>query len=105
MFFDLPLLKSPEIQQSQAVLLVAFKLLNATDDIFPRRETFADALKLSTSKSIQQFQAGCCVERNKGLVLSVDGGQIRRKLSQHGDGRRLVVDKNSALATRRNLAS
>ena len=62
-------------------------------------------LKLASGKSIQQFQARGRIERQNRFVLSVDNGQIRRKLPQHGDSRRLIVNEYAAFTAGSNFAA
>ncbi len=44
------------------------------------------------------------VEGQQRFVLGVNGGEVRRQLTQYGDRRRLVVDEYPAFAAGRNLA-
>ncbi len=73
--------------------------------LFPLGKGFRGGIDLNIGEGVEQAQPGRRVERQQRFVLSVNGGEIRRQLAQHGDGRGLVVDENPSLAARRNLAA
>ncbi len=59
---------------------------------------------IDAGEGIQQRQTRSRIERQHRFVLRVDHGQVRRKLLQHRNRCRLVVDEDASLAAGGNLA-
>src|SRR5436309_513622 len=102
---NLALLKSPHVQQAQTILLVAFDFQDSAPNTTPAREYVCNLRHINTGKAVQQRQASRGVKGEQGLILGMDRRQLLRQLLQDANRRRLIVDKNSSLASGGNLAA
>ncbi len=98
-------LEVPQVEQLQAVGLVAFQIGDAAANRIPVVERRRDGRVVAAGEGVQQRQARCCVEGQHGFVLRVNHGQIRRQLFQDGNRCRLIVDEDAAFAAGRDLAA
>src|SRR5207249_109281 len=78
---------------------IALEFFNAGLNSLPLRECLADRIDLATREKIQQGEAGCYIEGEQKLALSMNRGQMRPELPKHGYRRGLIVDKCATLAT------
>jgi hypothetical protein len=64
-----------------------------------------DGLGRKAAEAVEQGALLGLVEAGTALALRVDQRQLRGKLAEDGDGGRLVVDEDAALAGGQNLAA
>ena len=102
--FDLAFLEGPEIEQTEAILLVALQFFDAIGNVLPPGKRLGDRFKRRSGKSVEQTEPGGSIEGEQGFILRVDGREVRSKLAQHRNRCRLIVDEDASLAAAGNLA-
>ncbi len=103
---DLLALIAPQIDHAQAVLLaleevVELGLRRRASGRRPRRRRRCR----EAAEAVEENALLGLVEAAEALALGVDQGQLRGKLAEDGDGGRLVVDEDAALAGGENFAA
>ena len=86
-------------------MLVALQVGDAMPHLVPGIERSRHRSAVNMGEGIEQRQARAGIEGQHRLVLGMDNGQMLRELFEHSNGRRLIVDEDTALAARSDLAA
>ncbi len=94
---DLTLLKHPQIHQLQAIVFSLLQFCDAGLHLFPLAESLVHWTEMGVGVAVEKLQTDSGVERNQRLILCMNTGEMRRKLLEHSDGCRLIVDEHPSL--------
>ncbi len=95
---DLAFLERPQIEQAEAVFLVALQFLDAGADADPVVIRVVHAAHLCAGVGVEQGEPRRAVERSQRFVLRMHGGEIGADQLQHGNRGWLVVHEHASLA-------
>ena len=76
-----------------------------TERVAPAGVGFGDGVGGEAAEAVEEGALLGLVEAGRALALRVDQGQLRGELPEDGDGGRLVVDEDAALAGGENFAA
>jgi hypothetical protein len=102
---DLLVLIAPQIDHAQAVLLALEQVVELFLRVAPAGVGFGDGVRREAAEAVEEDALLGLVEAAEALALGVDQGQLGGKLAENGDGGRLVVDEDAALAGGEDFAA
>ena len=103
--FDLAGLEGPEVDEAEAILFALLQVFDTLANIVPRGVGGGNRLKVTGGEAIEQAKSSRRIERLKRFILRMNDGEMGSKLAKNGNGGRLVVDEDPALAGGGNFAT